>query len=332
MDGKWMPGCVAAAYCVLEGADIPRPVVDELAGLGGEAVLDLVSLANKVRNAYARDAYVCTILNAKSGLCGEDCRFCAQSAHHESVVDEYPLLTVHQIVERARQCHASGVRSFGIVTSGMGFPEPDASFRRILDAIDEIHRRYPALGVCASLGILGEATAEQLARRGIMHYNINLQTNPARYGELIARTHTVESRMRTIELLKANGVGVCSGGILGLGETMSDRVELAYALKDLDVDVIPLNVLVPIRGTPLERQPPTPVVEIAKTFAIFRLLHPRKVIKFAAGRETVMSDFQGLLMLAGANGFLTGGYLTTRGREVAADVEFQKQLAGFQEA
>lgn len=329
MDRRAIPKCVADAYTVLDGGEISRGLVDDLSGLEGESILDLVSLANKVRNAFSPDLHVCTILNAKSGRCGEDCSFCAQSGHHQAAVDEYPLLDTGRIVEDARRCHESGVRHFGIVSSGLGFEKEDETFQRILDAIDEIHRECPGLGVCASLGILGGETAARLAEREVLHYNINLQTNPARYSDLIARTHGVEARIRTIKLLKKNGIKVCSGGILGVGESMSDRVELAYALKDLDADVIPLNVLVPIPGTPLEGRTPPGISEIAKTFAIFRLVHPRKVIKFAAGRETVTSDFQGLLMLAGMNGFLTGGYLTTRGRDIAADVEFEKQLNLF---
>jgi len=321
--------CVADAYAVLDGGEISRGVVDELAELEGSSILDLVSLAHKVRNTFSRELHICTILNARSGRCSENCTFCAQSVHHTAVVDEYPLLSADQIVERAQGCHESGVRHFGIVTSGLGFAEPDEVFQCVLDAIGEIHRKYPLLGVCASLGILGEETAAQLGQAGVVHYNINLQTNPAKYRELVAETHDVEARIRTIQLLRKNGIKVCSGGILGIGESMNDRVELAYALKDLAVDVIPLNVLVPIPGTPLEGRPRPDVAEIAKTFAIFRLIHPRAVIKFAAGRETVMKDFQGLLMLAGANGLLTGGYLTTRGRDIAADVEFEQQLSLF---
>ena len=130
-------------------------------------------------------------------------------------------------------------------------------------------------------------------------------------------------------MLKELGVGVCCGGILGLGETMWDRVEMAYALKELNVDVIPLNVLIPIEGTALQDQTLTPVAEIAKTFALFRLINPKKTIKFAAGRETRMKDFQGLLMLAGVNGMLTGGYLTTRGRDTEEDNAFINDLNSF---
>lgn len=135
--------------------------------------------------------------------------------------------------------------------------------------------------------------------------------------------------MATIRLLKGHGITVCSGGIFGIGETPDDRLGLACALRDLAVDIIPLNILVPIPGTPLERQPVLPAVEVARTVALFRLINPRAVIKLAAGRETVLNDFQGLLMLAGANGFITGGYLTTRGRDVARDDALRRHLADF---
>ena len=317
------------AYKVLEGKAIDRPLADRLAAVGGEQILDLLSLANKVRNAFSPDVHICTIMNAKSGHCSEDCRFCAQSAHNSSVVEVYELATIQTMLEHAARAYATGVRSFGIVTSGTGYLECNADFRRILDAVAYIRERWPDMHLCASLGVLSERTAAALAEGGVEHYNINLQTNPARYGELIASTHDVAERFATVRHLKGHGVKVCCGGIVGLGESMADRIELAYTLRDLDVDVIPLNVLVPIPGTPLEDAPRVPVAEIAKTFALFRLINPRKTIKFAAGRETTMRDFQGLLMLAGPNGFLTGGYLTTRGRDVAEDMRFRTELEPF---
>ena len=320
---------IQRAYAILDDEQLDRELVEKLSGLDGEDILDLVSLANKVRAKYAPETHACTIMNAQSGQCSEDCRFCAQSAHHEAAVDVYPLVGKDEIIERARATHESGVSSFGIVTSGFGFKEIDSTFQRILDGIDTIHDQFPEMNVCASLGILSEETATALASRDIAHYNINIQTNPSRYAELVSRTHRVEERMETVRLLKKRGVGVCCGGIMGLGETMADRIEMAYALKELDVDVIPLNVLIPIKGTALQTQSNLSAAEIARTFALFRLINPYKTIKFAAGRETRMNDFQGLLMLAGANGLLTGGYLTTRGRDTEQDEVFLKDLEGF---
>ncbi len=321
---------VAEAYSVLEARPLSRALADGLSTLEGPDLLDLLSLANKVRLKFAQPHHACTIMNAKSGACTENCRFCAQSAHHAAAIDSYGLQNQEAMVTAAGQAHASGVRSFGLVTSGRGYAGIDDEFRRILQGIHAIHQAYPELNVCASLGILGQENVKALAEAGIAHYNINLQVAPEKYSQLIATTHGIDDKLRTIEWLHQAGIGTCVGGILGLGETMTDRLDLAYALKDLDVDVIPLNVLIPIAGTPLENNSSISAADVAKTFALFRLIHPLKTIKFAAGRETRMKDFQGLLMLAGINGFLTGGYLTTRGRAVDDDRLFWEELKSFE--
>ncbi len=324
-----MNEALAQAAAVLDGKPLDRELAKALGELPGEDVLDLVSLANRVRNRFSPSFQACSILNAKSGLCSENCRFCAQSSSHATHAETYPMVPVATVLSAVAAAHAEGVRSFCIVTSGYGMTKVNSDFDRVLQAIDAVHERWPDMGVSASLGVLSETTARLIAERRIEHYNINIQTAPGRYRELIAETHTVEERIATIRLLKRHGVHVCSGGILGVGEAMEDRIELAFTLNELQVDVIPLNVLVPVKGTPLEGRPSFPAVEAAKTMALFRLINPRAVIKLAAGRETVMSDFQGLLMLAGASGFITGGYLTTRGRQVERDIAFAKELQGF---
>lgn len=324
---------VTDAYKVLlTGEPLDRETASRLADLPGEALLDLSSLAHKVRLRYADDVaaiHACSIMNAKSGECGENCRFCAQSRHNSAAIDVYDLVSEESVLRQASETLAEGVTHFGIVTSGYGYLKVTPEFRRILAMIERLHRELPELNVCASLGVLGEETAEALAGQGIAHYNINIQVDPARYGDLIADTHTIEDRIATVRLLRKHKISVCCGGIIGVGESMQERLAMIYALGDLDVSVIPLNVLVPIDGTPLEGYPSADLADIVKTFAICRLVHPRKIIKFAAGRESVMRDFQGLLMLSGANGFLTGGYLTTRGRDIAADREFSARLACF---
>ncbi len=320
---------ILLAASVLDGKPLDAGLAKALGNLHGEDVLDLVALSNRVRNRFSPGFQTCSIINAKSGLCSENCRFCAQSASHSTHAETYPMVSADVMLAAAETAYAEGVRSFCIVASGYGMTEVNESFRRVLGVIGAIHERHPDMGVSASLGILGETTAGLLAEQRIEHYNINLQTAPGRYRELIADTHAVEERIATIRLLKGYGIGVCSGAILGVGETMDDRIALAFVLNDLQVDVIPLNVLVPIQGTPLQDQTPLPAIEVAKTLALFRLINPRPIIKLAAGRETVMSDFQGLLMLAGANGFITGGYLTTRGREVRRDLAFVRELEAF---
>ncbi len=321
---------IEQAYRYLDrGESVPRELAYELAALDGEETLDLVSLANKVRNRHAPDIESCSIVNAKSGLCGENCRFCAQSMHHVVDVDRYELMSESELLEKARAARAVGVSHFGIVTSGRGYPEPTPELESICRAIERIHEELPEMAICASLGMLGEEAARMLAACRIAHYNINLQVAPERYRDLIADTHDVDERVTTIKHLRKHGVTVCCGAIFGVGESMVDRVDLAFALRELDVSVIPLNVLIPIAGTPLADATPISAMEAAKTFALFRLVNPRKTIKFAAGRETRMKDFQGLLMLAGINGLLTGGYLTTRGRETDEDKALVRELQAF---
>jgi biotin synthase len=320
---------IEKAYAILEGKQFDENFFIGLSKLTGEDILDLVSLANKVKNKFVNQISICTIMNAKSGVCNEDCKFCAQSSHNKTEADIYPLESTENIIQKAAECFESGVENFGIVTSGTGYKTLSSEFNKITTAVDEIHQKFPKKNVCVSIGNMTEDTVKELAKHDIHHFNINIQTNPKRYKDLISTTHSINEKIDTIHLLKKHGIKVCCGGIIGLGETMQDHVEMAFALKELDVDVIPINVLIPIKGTPLENQKPLSVSEIVKTFAIFRLINPTKIIKFAAGRETKMKDFQGLIMLAGANGFITGGYLTTRGREIKEDMQFQKELNIF---
>lgn len=318
------------AYGVLRsGKPIGLPLATRLSELPGGEVLDLISLAHKVQLEYAPGLHACSIVNAKSGACPENCRFCAQSAHHAAHVPEYGLLDPGELLSRAAAVWAHGVRRFGIVTSGTGCAGSAGEVRSVVEAVDLIHERLPGMEVCASLGALDDAAAQALAAAGISHYNLNLQVASGRYRELISDTHAAGDRLAALGTLKRHGIRLCCGGIIGVGETMADRVALAFELQALGVETIPLNVLIPIPGTPLEGAPPVPAVEVAKTFALFRLIHPRAVIKFAAGRETMMKDFQALLMLSGANGLLTGGYLTTRGRETSEDAALLAELTRF---
>lgn len=320
---------IQKAYEVLEGNPLSRELALELTKIEGEDILDLVSLANKVKNRFSPKTHICSIMNVKSGACAENCKYCAQSIYYKTAAEVFPLVEPEKILQEAEKVYQNGVRIFGLVTSGTGYIKKDSEFQKILDSIDLIYRKFPDMHVCASIGTLSDETAKELAEHKTVHFNMNIQVNPLKYKELIADTHKIEDRINTIKLLKKYGIKTCTGGIFGVGETIKDRVEMAFFLQELDVDVIPLNVLLPIEGTPLESQPVLPVHEVAKSFALFRLILPSKYIKFAAGRETRMKDFQGLLMLSGANGLLTGGYLTTRGRETQEDELFVKELEGF---
>lgn len=315
---------------VLEGDSLTRQEALALAEeIHHDDILDLISLANKVRKKFASPIVPCSILNAKSGVCPQNCRFCAQSAHHHTGIETYPLLPKEKVLEAAGKAFEQGVRAFGYVTSGYGYRSVTPEFQQILDTLDALHERYPELKICVSIGILSEETARLLAEHHAWRYNMNLQTSPARYAELIADTHTIEEKIQTIRHLQKYGVTICCGGIFGLGENWRDRVDMAFAVRDLKVDGSPLNVLLPIPGTPLEKQPIMSPADVAKSFAIFRLVNPALMIKFAAGRETIMKDFQGLLMLSGLNSMITGGYLTTRGRSVEDDRLFIDRLNEF---
>ncbi len=325
-----LPKALEEAYSVLDtGEPISRELAESLAVLPGENTLDLLSLAHKVKNKYSEDMHSCSIISAKSGLCSENCKFCAQSAHHDSNADIYDLMEPETIVEQAAICFENGMERFGIVTSGAGFKVINDDFKSILQAIDTLKERYPDKKICAAVGTISDECIDELLARDIDNYGFNLQVAPAKFEELVATTHTSDDKISMIKKLTAKGASVCSGGVLGIGETMADRIELAYTFQELEVNVIPLNVLMPMEGTPLEHQKPIPVIEVAKTFALFRLINPTKVIKFAAGRETMMNDYQGLLMLSGANGLLMGGYLTARGRDIPLDQTFTDQLAAF---
>ena len=317
------------AYKVLDGGALTMPEALALTGIEGGDVLDLVSLANKVRVKFAPKFIACSIINAKSGVCNQNCRFCAQGGAHHTGIDAYGLLSAGEVLTAAREVYAHGVRSYGIVTSGFGYLTPTPEFLNILSIMDALHAEMPDLKLCISIGILSEETAKMLCDHHMWRYNMNLQTNPERYSELITPTHSIEDKIQTVKYLQKYGATICCGGILGLGESWEDRVKMAFAVRDLNVDGIPLNVLLPIKGTPLENLPVMRPVDVAKSFAIFRLVNPAKQIKFAAGRETTMKDFQGLLMLSGMNSIITGGYLTTRGRSVEEDAVFIERLGDF---
>ena len=321
---------IRKAYSVLDGQPISRADALSIAEkVHGADLLDLISLANKVRLKFAPAVHSCSIINAKSGKCRENCRFCAQSAAYDTGIETYPVLAPEVVLKAAGKAYEEGIRTFGYVTSGRGWDKPDEDFRVILATLDLLHEKYPDMRLCVSLGILSEECVKLLAEHHVRRYNMNLQTSPARYADLISTTHTIEQKLETIRLLKKYGIENCTGGIFGLGETWADRIDMAFAIRELDVEGTPLNILLPIPGTPLEHETPVTPADAAKTFALFRLINPAKMLKFCAGRETVMKDYQGLLMLSGLNGLMTGGYLTTRGRDVAQDRAFAASLGGF---
>jgi biotin synthase len=284
----------------------------------------LLGVANKVRIKFTGNQVdTCEIVNARSGSCSEDCKFCAQSAHHDVKLDAYPLMSEDQILQAAKNAETHGAYRFCIVTAGCGMKN-DPDFVQITDSIKRIGRET-GLERCCSLGILTPEHVKALKAAGITRYHHNLETSKSFFAQ-ICTTHTYDERIETIKNVKAEGLEVCSGGIIGLGESWQQRIELAYALKELDVDSVPINVLNPVKGTALENRLPLKPMEVLQTFAIFRMILPTKILRYAGGREKALGELVPLGFLSGINGMLIGNYLTTTGRGASTDLDTVRGL------
>lgn len=275
-----------------------------------EPLENLISQANGIRKQYiGQNLELCSILNAKSGFCSEDCKFCAQSSRYHTALSVYPLKEKEEIIQAAKNAKAIGSKNFGIVTSGnkLTSKEIDA----ISEIISEITNKVD-IPVCGSLGALDKSELKLLKEVGLSRYHHNIETSRRFYSQIVS-THLFDERVNTINSAKELGLEVCSGGIIGMGESWRDRIDMAYTLKELDVDSVPINILVPIRGTPLENIQPLSVEDIVRTICIFRIILQDKTIKIAAGRETALKDSQLKGFVAGANGMIIGDYLTIKG-------------------
>ncbi len=284
---------------------------------------EAILLANRMKREYRQASFsLCSILNVRSGACTEDCAFCAQSSRYRTGAPVYPYRKVEEVVKRAREAKEAGASRFSLVASGRG-PTP-----REVDLVAElVHavRTRVGIKVCASLGIMDRDGLERLKAAGLSRYHHNLETS-RRFFPRVVTTHGFEERVGTIRAAREAGLETCSGGIIGLGETWEDRLQMAMELRDLGVDSVPLNVLVPIRGTPLESVKRLPGWEILKTIAIFRVLLPEVPLRLAGGRESALKDMLGMAFWTGADAMLIGGYLTVRGRAVEQDLDLVKEV------
>ena len=283
---------------------------------------ELLPIANKFRkDGVGGEIEICGVINAKSGSCSEDCKFCAQSSHYCTTVEEYSLKGKDEIIAAAREAKSNGAARFGVVTSGN---------RLIMEEVKVIAsaiREFPSIGIlpCASLGALSEEAFSILKEAGLTRYHHNIETSENFYSRIVT-THDYSERINTIKSAKAQALEVCSGGILGIGESWDDRIDMALTLKELQVDSVPLNFLVPIKGTPLEDSPSITPLEAIRAIALFRIILKDATIKIVAGRETVLKDFQGMMYSAGANGMMVGGYLTIAGRSVSEDRSLIREI------
>jgi biotin synthase len=311
------------AGIVLDGGSLTRQQGLDLARTDGQEMYDLFYWANRIRLHFVGPAvHGCGIVAGKVGACAEDCRFCSQSAHHKTHIDRPTILDPDAIVEAARRSAGDGVSCFGLVNSGLG--PTDEEIERFAESLRQVCREG-WMDVCASLGVLTEAQAQRLYDLGVRKYNHNLQTS-RRFWPSTCTTHTYDQRIETVRLCKQMGMDACCGGLFGMGETWEDRVDLALQLRDLKVDVVPLNFLIPIPGTPLAGCASLATFDCLKIVSLYRFLLPGQRIKVSGGREIHLRDLQSWMFFAGANGFLIGNYLTTCGRSVQQDLQMLQDL------
>lgn len=312
---------------VLAGGKISYQEALQLAAIKTAGDYDeLLSAAHEIALHFrSKTPDLCSLVNAKSYLCSEDCGFCSQSSHYKTGVKRYPLMSADEVLQIAKQSEAAGIQSFCVVTSGETLN--DKEFEQVLETFQKLSAETK-LRLDGSLGNLTSEQIRKLRDAGMRRFNHNLQTSREFYPKIVS-THTYDERKETLEFLEKNGVEICSGGIFGMGETMEDRIKLAFELEPYELHCLPVNILNPRPGTPLQDQKPINPVEALKTIAIYRFIHPKANIKLAGGRELNLGIyFQEKALRGGVNGFVVGGYLTTEGNPLEEDLETLKR-AGF---
>ncbi len=290
-----------------------------------EYVAFLTHFAQKIKKRFFPENEIefCSIINAKSGACSEDCKFCAQSKFYKTPINIYGLVPKEEMVEGAERGVEFGANRYCIVLAGKRATPEEVD--RIVEAVREIKevQKIP-INVCVSAGTLDEESLRKLKEAGVKRINHNLETS-RRFFPQIVTTHTWEERFETIKRVKRVGLSTCSGGIFGMGETDEDRVDLALTYRELEVDSIPLNFLMPIPGTPLENSPGVTPLEALKIIAMFRFTNPKAELRLCGGREQNLRDFHGMAVLM-TNAMMVGGYLTRAGRDIRKDYQLLEDL------
>ena len=305
----------ALAAGVRSGASISRAQAFAILNVPDEDLPELLHAAFHVRERYwGRRVKICMLRNARSGLCSEDCHYCSQSVISDAAIARYRLDSVSELLAGARRAVASGARRYCMATSGRNPSAADVA--RFTAAARAIKAAYPDLELCVSLGLMGEETARQLKAAGIAWVNHNLNTSRRFYPE-ICTTHSYEDRIATVRAVRRAGLATCCGGILGMGETQEDVIDLAFALRDLMVDALPVNFLHSINGTPLAQRRRLSPASCLRALCLFRFTNPESEIRVAGGREFNLGWFQSLALYP-ANSIFVEGYLTTPGQAAAA--------------
>ncbi len=300
---------------ILKGNHLSREEAFYIANISGTEIFELFVSANIIRNHFrGTNVDLCSIVNAKSGACPEDCSFCVQSSKSKAEIKVYPLIDRKIVIKQAKKAKNSGAKRFSIVTSGRKVSDRDLS--AIADMIYEI--REIGLFPCVSLGLLKEKDLGVLKSAGLGRYHHNLETSE-RFFPKICSTHSYADKIKTIDAVKSIGLSICSGGIFGMGETWQDRIDMAFMLKELNVDSIPINFLIPIKGTALGYREFLHPFEALKIISLYRFILPQKEIRICGGRMQVLGEFNSMVFFAGADSLLTGNYLTTSGRNYEDD-------------
>jgi biotin synthase len=292
--------------------------------LSTREILTLARCANTITRKFNGDIVdIESLVNAKSGNCPEDCSFCAQSAFYDTGISKYSLLPTEKLVEQARNAKEGGSTSFCLVCAYRS--PPDKDFEQLCESISQIKKRV-GIEVNVSLGFMTFERALKLKRLGVKRYNHNLETAKSYFAQ-ICQTHEYQDRVNTAKIVKEAGLELCCGGIIGMGESPSQRLELAFSLADLKPDEVPINILIPRAGTPLMfRNNLLSDDDIVKTIAVWRFIMPKTILKIAGGREFHLGDNGKYILQAGANGIISGGYLTTGGNKHNKDIEMIKEI------
>jgi len=304
---------------ILSGGQINK---EEALSLYDAPLTELCEAANEIRIHFCGNRFdMCTIINGKSGRCSEDCKYCAQYYFYHSHIEEYTLLGADEIVKQARESDDQGVLRYSIVTSGKRLSNEEVD--KMCDAVRRI-RKETGISVCVSFGLLNETQFKKVKEAGATRVHNNLETSRKNFPN-ICTTHTFEEKTDAIKAAQRAGLTVCSGGIMGMGETPEDRVDMALTLRELDVHYVPVNMLNPIPGTPFESVPRLSIDDMRRIVAVFRFVMPDAFIRLAGGRG-LMADKGRACFLSGANAAISGDMLTTSGISVAADRKLLKEL------
>ncbi|WP_333784840.1 biotin synthase BioB [Thermocrinis sp.] len=322
---RWEEFLIDLSNRVIEGYPLSKEEALNILRTPDEYIALLVYCAQKVNHRFHQKDKIefCSIINAKSGACSEDCRFCAQSKFYKTPINVYPLVPKEEIVEGAYRAVEFGANRYCVVLSGKSATSEE--IEKIKQSVEEVKRveKLP-INVCVSAGTLDEESLKKLKEAGVKRVNHNLEASKNFFPKIVS-THSWEDRYETIKRIKKVGLSTCCGGIFGMGESEEDRVDLALTYRELEVDSIPLNFLMPIEGTPLEKAPGVSPLEALKIIAMFRLTNPRAELRLCGGREQTLRDFYGMAVLM-TNAMMVGGYLTRAGRDIKKDYQLLKDL------